>query len=1246
MSSSLSPVQEIFDKGDRIIIIDGAMGTMIQRYKLQEQDFRGTRYKDHPQDLQVNTELLLFTKPEIILEIHEKYLEAGADIIETNTFSANAISQADYKLQKDVYEMNVTACKIAKQACKKFTDMDPSKPRFVAGAVGPTNRVASVASGEDPSQRNVTFDELRDAYYEQITGLVEGGADLIMIETIFDTLNAKAAIYAYLDYYEKPYSGYRLPLMISGTITDRSGRTLSGQTPEAFYISVMHSGMLCIGLNCALGTKAMYPYLDEISEVAECYVSAYPNAGLPNELGRYIQSPEEMASEIEELLKDGFLNMVGGCCGTTNEHIAKIAEVAKKYKPRKKVPPSTHFRLSGLLPMVYTNTSNFINIGERCNVAGSIIFKGHILKGDYEKALSIARAQVESGAQILDINFDEGLLDAVYSMRKFVNLICAEPFIATVPLMIDSSKFQVIETGLKCCQGKCVVNSISLKEGEEKFLQQARIVRKHGAAVVIMAFDEEGQAATAKRKFEICSRAYHLLTKKLQFPPQDIIFDPNILTIATGMEEHNSFALEYFEAVKEIKRHLPLCKISGGVSNLSFSFRGLGIIREAMHSVFLYHAIKAGMDMGIVNAGALPLYDDIDPRLLRLCEDAILNRDPAATENLLKFSEELKLKKQQDGGSAGGEKKKIVEEWRQEPVEKRLAHALVNGIVEFIELDTEEARQKMDPLTVIEGPLMDGMKIVGDLFGAGKMFLPQVIKSARVMKTAVKYLIPFLEAIKEEKRKLGQLQEVKEKTILLATVKGDVHDIGKNIVGVVLQCNNYKVIDLGVMTPASKIMEEATNNKVDIIGLSGLITPSLDEMVHVAKELESHGFKQPLLIGGATTSRMHTAVKIAQCYSQPVVHVLDASRSVPVVSSLLDPQKKQVFADEQKELHEQLRQDHYESLKDFTFIPIDKARTKGPEIDWNSTKLIRPQFLGDKILLQYPLSKLVEKIDWNPFFAVWRLQGKYPNRGYPKIFNDPTVGPEAKKLFEQATSELKKIVDGNLLEARGIVAFHPANSSGDDILLFADEEKRSKVKGVIHCLRQQVHMDQDSNEPYYCLSDFISPSGQDFIGQFVVSVFGVEKICKKFEEQGDDYSSIMFKALGDRLAEAFAEELHELVRKDYWGYAKEEKLTEEQLLQVAYQGIRPAPGYPSLPDHTETLTLWQMSEVQQKTGITLTENIAMNPPSSVCGLYFAHPKAKYFSLGKIAKDQVEDYARRKNWSIPIAERHLGPNLGY
>ncbi|KAL0481036.1 methionine synthase [Acrasis kona] len=1226
---------------ERIMVIDGAMGTMIQRYKLNENDFRAERFKDHPKDLKGNNDLLSITKPEVIQEIHEKYLEAGADIIETNTFSSTSIAQADYALESLAYELNKESARVAKMAVEKYNKLTPDKPRFVAGALGPTNRTASISpSVEDPGFRNVTFDDLVKAYHEQIEGLIDGGADILLIETIFDTLNAKAAIFAALDYFEKKNALY--PIFISGTITDSSGRTLSGQTTEAFYISVMHSNMQCIGLNCALGTKQMKPYIEALSNISECYVSAYPNAGLPDEMGAYRQKPEEMAEEVREFLKLGYVNIVGGCCGSTPDHIAAIARVAKEYPVRKPKQPSTEMRLSGLEPLFYTSKSNFMNVGERCNVAGSIRFKKLIMNHKYDEALSIARAQVESGAQILDVNMDEGLLDSHFAMQKFLFLVASEPDIAKIPVMVDSSKFSVIEKGLKCLQGKCVVNSLSLKEGETQFVEQARKVLKYGAAVVVMAFDEEGQATDGKRKFEICSRAYHILVDQVGFKPQDVIFDPNILTIATGIDEHNPYAIEFFDAIKSIKSNLPYAKVSGGVSNLSFSFRGLEPIREAMHSAFLYHAIGFGMDMGIVNAGALPIYDDIPKDTLKLVEDAIWNKHEQATENLLAYSEIIK--NQKSTGSTVAANADLLQ-WRNQSVEERLKHALVKGIVEFVDEDAEEARvQLQSPLSVIEGPLMGGMNVVGDLFGSGKMFLPQVIKSARVMKKAVKYLIPFMEKEKEEKRKMGISQRTNAGKVLLATVKGDVHDIGKNIVAVVLGCNNYEVIDMGVMVPCDKILEMAKNEQVDVIGLSGLITPSLDEMVHVAKEMQRLDFKVPLLIGGATTSRTHTAVKISPHYKSPAVHVLDASRSVTVVSSLLDPKQIKDYMDEIDELYEDLRQEHFDQLQERSFLTIQQSRDLGLKIDFDAKPPVQPPtFIGERVFRNFELQKLTCRIDWNPFFSVWQIKGKYPNRGYPKIFNDPQVGEEAKKLHEAALVYLEDIVKNGLLEARGIVAFYQAHSDQDDIVI-VDKESQSEM-GRLHGLRQQ--QEKESASPYMCISDFIAPKGyNDHTGFFAVGIFGVDELCEKYRQVDDDYSIIMIKALADRLAEAFAEVLHEQVRKEYWGYAKNEELDTEALLKVQYQGIRPAPGYPSQPDHTEKIAMWKMARIAEQTGIELSDSLSMIPAASVSALLFSHEQSQYFAVGKVNRDQVQDYADRKKMSVQETERNISSIIGY
>ncbi|KAM5145176.1 methionine synthase isoform 2-T2 [Callospermophilus lateralis] len=1157
----------------RIMVLDGGMGTMIQRYKLSEEKFQGQEFKDHAKPLKGNNDILSITQPDIIYQIHKEYLLAGADIIETNTFSSTSIAQADYGLEHLAYRMNKCSAGVARKAAEEIT-LQTGIKRFVAGALGPTNKTLSVSpSVERPDFRNITFDELVEAYQEQARGLLDGGVDVLLIETIFDTANAKAALFALQKLFEENYAPR--PIFISGTIVDKSGRTLSGQTGEAFVISVSHTDPLW-----------------------------------------------------------------------------EIAEAVKNCKPR--VPPATvfegHMLLSGLEPFRIGPYTNFVNIGERCNVAGSRKFAKLIMAGNYEEALSIAKLQVEMGAQVLDINMDDGMLDGPSAMTRFCNLIASEPDIAKVPLCIDSSNFAVIEAGLKCCQGKCIVNSISLKEGEEDFLEKARKIKKFGAAVVIMAFDEEGQATETDVKISICTRAYHLLVRKLGFNPNDIIFDPNILTIGTGMEEHNLYAVNFIHATRVIKETLPGVRISGGLSNLSFSFRGMDAIREAMHGVFLYHAIKFGMDMGIVNAGNLPVYDDIHKELLQLCEDLIWNKDPEATEKLLHFA--------QTHGK-GGKKVIQTDEWRNSPIEERLEYALVKGIEKYIIQDTEEARLNQEkysrPLNIIEGPLMNGMKVVGDLFGAGKMFLPQVIKSARVMKKAVGHLIPFMEKEREENRVLNCTVEEEDPyqgTIVLATVKGDVHDIGKNIVGVVLGCNNFRVIDLGVMTPCDKILKAALDHKADIIGLSGLITPSLDEMIFVAKEMERLAIKIPLLIGGATTSRTHTAVKIAPRYSAPVIHVLDASKSVVVCSQLLDENLKDEFFEEIMEEYEDIRQDHYENLKERKYLPLSQARKNGFHIDWlMEPHPVKPMFIGTRVFEDYDLQKLVDYIDWKPFFDVWQLRGKYPNRGFPKIFNDKTVGEEARKVYDDAQSMLNALIGQRKLQARGVVGFWPAQSVQDDIHLYAEGvvPQAAEPIATFHGLRQQAEKDSASTDSYQCLSDFIAPlhSGiRDYLGLFAVACFGVEELSKAYEDQGDDYSSIMVKALGDRLAEAFAEELHERVRREFWAYCSSEQLSIPDLRKLRYEGIRPAPGYPSQPDHTEKLTMWRLANIEQCTGIRLTESLAMAPASSVSGLYFSNLQSRYFAVGKISKDQVEDYALRKNMTVADVEKWLGPILGY
>jgi len=1242
----------------RIHVLDGAMGTMIQRHKLGEADFRGERFKDHPKELKGDNDLLCFTRPELVQEIHSQYFGAGADICETNTFNGTSISQADYGLEHIVYELNKKAAELACAAAAEWTAKQPHKPRFVAGAIGPTSRTASISPKvNDPGFRNVTFMELVDAYKEQVKGLVDGGVHILMVETIFDTLNAKAALFGIEEYYKETGTP-RLPLIISGTITDQSGRTLSGQTTEAFYISMAHAKPFCIGLNCALGAADMRPYLQRLGQIAECFVHAYPNAGLPNAMGGYDETPESMYESLRDFASNGLVNMAGGCCGTSPEHIAAIARACEGCRPHEVQPPCTMMRLSGLEPLILTDEVRFVNIGERCNIAGSRAFKRLILNGEYEKALAIARAQVENGAQVLDFNFDEGLLDGEAAMKKFLFLSVSDPDITKVPIMIDSSKFPIIEAGLQCVQGKCIVNSISLKEGEETFIRHARLIKQYGAAVVVMAFDEQGQAATKEDKVRICTRAYNILRNEVDFPPWDIIFDPNILTICTGIPEHNNYAVDFLDATREIRRTLPHCHVSGGLSNLSFSFRGLEHIREAMHSAFLYYAITAGMDMAIVNAGALPVYTDIPKDLLELVENSILNKSPEATEALLKRAESDKENKT---GAVKDPKK--AQEWRSLPINERLSHALVKGIVEFIVEDTEEARlQAARPLHVIEGPLMAGMGIVGDLFGSGKMFLPQVIKSARVMKMAVAHLIPFMEAEKEEILRQKRLEDPDAKadenshagTVVLATVKGDVHDIGKNIVGVVLGCNNYRVVDLGVMCSADKILQACIDEKADIVGLSGLITPSLDEMVSVAKELNRRGFKIPLLIGGATTSRMHTAVKIAPAYPNPTIHVLDASRSVVVVSSLLDEANRDDYVSEIREQYEELRQEHYEGLEERKYVSLEKAREKSFKIDWEAMKTkpaelpVKPTFLGARVF-EYPLESLLPYIDWNPFFALWQLRGKYPNRTYPKIFDDAGVGAEARRVYDEANVMLKELCEGKLLTAKGMAAFYPANSLGDDIQLYKDDDDRSEVIATFYTLRQQAQK-EDNDQPYMAMSDFIAPKSsgiKDYLGMFAVSAgFGCDELVKKYQASLDDYKCIMVKALADRLAEAFAEKMHEDIRTQYWAYSKEDKMDTADLLQIKYQGIRPAPGYPSQPDHTEKREMWRVMDVSRASGIELTDSLMMMPAASVSALVFASKHAEYFAVGKLQKDQIEDYANRKKMSVEEVERWLGASLAY
>ncbi len=1375
---------------ERILILDGAMGTMIQKHKLTEKDFRGERFANHISDLRGNNDLLSLTQPEIIKNIHKAYLEAGADIIETNTFNSTKISQADYNTENLAYEMNFTSAKLAKEAVQEFKNKNPNTLKFVAGAIGPTNKTLSLSPDvNNPGFRAITFDQLADAYYEQVQGLVDGGVDILLIETIFDTLNAKATIYAITEYCNK--TKREIPVMISGTIVDQSGRTLSGQTVEAFWISIAHTkNLLCVGLNCALGPKQMRPFIEELSNIANCYTSLYPNAGLPNEFGGYDETPISMKTILEEYAKEGFFNIVGGCCGTTPEHIKLISNIAKEFQPRKIPAIEPYLRLSGLEALIIRPETNFVNIGERTNVAGSKKFARLIREEKYEEALSIAKEQVEGGAQILDVNMDDAMLNGEEAMTKFLNMLSSEPEIAKLPIMVDSSKWSVIEAGLKCLQGKGIVNSISLKEGEEVFKDHAKKILQFGSAVVVMAFDENGQADSFQRKIEVCKRAYDILTKEVGFHPNEIIFDPNILTIATGMDEHNNYAIDFIEATRWIKNNLPYAKVSGGISNLSFSFRGNDIVREAMHSVFLYYTIQAGLDMGIVNAGQLAIYEEIPLELRELVEDVILNRRLDSTERLIEYAEKIKNQNK-------NEKEVIELEWRKQPVEERLKYALLKGIVDYIEEDTEEARKKFsEPIKVIEGPLMDGMNVVGDLFGSGKMFLPQVIKSARVMKKSVAILEPYIkkkdhsltpslregeklqnfkwatadpslyDLLKDYAKKnrdnptkaeliiweflkskqlnkikfrrqhiigkyivdfvcldkmlvieidgnIHQLPENKEsdeirtqwleskgfkvirftneevkteiekvlnqiieklKTqkshrlseyesdqkvlplgedlggasssgkILLATVKGDVHDIGKNIVGVVLGCNNYNVIDLGVMVPTEKILDTAEKEKVDIIGLSGLITPSLDEMIHVAKEMERRKFKLPLLIGGATTSRIHTAVKIAPNYSGTTVHVLDASRSVPVVSNFLNEDKniRNKFINDIKEEYESLRNNYFKRQDTKNFISLEKARKNKFKTDWNSSLISKPKKLGITILNNYPLEIIKNYIDWTPFFQVWELKGKYP-----KIFEDEKYGSEAKKIFDDANKILNKIIKENLLVANGVIGLFPANSINDDIEVYADENRNS-ILTIFHTLRNQsAKADGVYN---LALADFIAPKDSqinDYIGAFALTTgIGIESLIEFYEKQNDDYSVIIVKAIADRLAEAFAEHLHEKVRKEFWGYSTNENLSYNELIQEKYKGIRPAPGYPAQPDHTEKVLLFELLDVEKNTQIILTENLAMYPTATVCGLYFAHPEAKYFNVGKISQDQVIDYHRRKGTSKNEIEKWLRPNLNY
>ncbi|MEI3804698.1 methionine synthase [Agrobacterium sp. CCNWLW32] len=1217
---------------ERILILDGAMGTQIQGLGFDEDHFRGDRFIGCACHQKGNNDLLILTQPDAIEEIHYRYAMAGADILETNTFSSTRIAQADYEMENAVYDLNREGAQIVRRAAQR-AEREDGRRRFVAGAIGPTNRTASISPDvNNPGYRAVTFDDLRIAYGEQIDGLIDGGADIILIETIFDTLNAKAAIFACEERFEA--KGIRLPVMISGTITDLSGRTLSGQTPSAFWNSVRHANPFTIGLNCALGADAMRPHLQELSDVADTFVCAYPNAGLPNEFGQYDETPEMMARQVEGFVRDGLVNIVGGCCGSTPEHIRAIAEAVKDYKPRPIPEHKPFMSLSGLEPFVLTKDIPFVNVGERTNVTGSAKFRKLITAGDYTAALAVARDQVENGAQIIDINMDEGLIDSEKAMVEFLNLIAAEPDIARVPVMIDSSKFEIIEAGLKCVQGKPIVNSISLKEGEEKFLQQARLVHNYGAAVVVMAFDEVGQADTYQRKVEICSRAYKLLTEKAGLSPEDIIFDPNVFAVATGIEEHNNYGVDFIEATKTIRETMPLTHISGGVSNLSFSFRGNEPVREAMHAVFLYHAIQVGMDMGIVNAGQLAVYDNIDAELREACEDVVLNRRDDATERLLEVAERFR--------GTGAKDTKVQDlSWRELPVEKRLEHALVNGITDFIETDTEEARQKAErPLHVIEGPLMAGMNVVGDLFGSGKMFLPQVVKSARVMKQAVAVLLPYME---EEKRLNGGSERSAAGKVLMATVKGDVHDIGKNIVGVVLACNNYEIIDLGVMVPTTKILETAIAEKVDVIGLSGLITPSLDEMVHVAAEMERQGFDIPLLIGGATTSRVHTAVKIHPRYEQgQAIYVTDASRAVGVVSALLSAEQKPAYIDGIRSEYAKVAEAHARNEREKLRLPLSRARENAHKIDWSSYSAVKPQFFGTKVFETYDLEELSRYIDWTPFFQTWELKGRFP-----AILEDEKQGEAARQLYSDAQAMLKKIIEENWFRPRAVIGFWPANAVGDDIRLFTDESRKEEL-ATFFTLRQQLS--KRDGRPNVALSDFVAPvdSGvADYVGGFVVTA-GIEEvaIAERFERANDDYSSILVKALADRFAEAFAERMHERVRKEFWGYAPDEAFAGDELIGEAYAGIRPAPGYPAQPDHTEKKTLFALLDATNAAGVELTESYAMWPGSSVSGLYIGHPESYYFGVAKVERDQVLDYARRKDMPVEEVERWLGPVLNY
>jgi len=1213
---------------EKILILDGAMGTMIQGYEFTEKDFRGTRFTSHPCDLKGNNDLLVLTQPKTIMDIHRAYYEAGADIVETNTFNSNAISMADYQMENLVYELNFEAAKLARQAADDISN-ETGKLRFVAGVLGPTNRTASISPDvNNPGYRNITFDDLVSTYSESTQALVEGGVDLILVETIFDTLNAKAALYAISQFNHT--RNVPIPVMISGTITDASGRTLSGQTTEAFWNSVRHVNPISIGLNCALGALQLRPYIQELARIADTHVSAHPNAGLPNEFGEYDQTPQEMAEQIKEFAESNLLNIVGGCCGTRPEYISAIVTSLKNISPRNIPKIQTACRLSGLEALTITPDSLFVNVGERTNVTGSARFRKLIKDDQYETALDVARDQVENGAQITDINMDEGMLDSKQAMSDFLCLIASEPDIARLPIMIDSSKWEVIEEGLKLTQGKPVVNSISLKDGEKIFIERAQKILHYGAATIVMAFDEDGQAATIKDKVAICTRAYEILTKKVGFPPEDIIFDPNIFAVATGIDEHNSYGVDFIEATRQITTTLPHAMISGGVSNFSFSFRGNDSIREAMHSVFLYHAIKAGMTMGIVNPGQLTIYENIDNELRNCVEDVVLNRRLDATERLLEIAEQYRT-------SESSSQKAEDPLWRQWPIEKRLEHALVKGITDYIEEDTEEARKKANrPIEVIEGPLMDGMNVVGDLFGAGKMFLPQVVKSARVMKKAVSYLEPFIEDEKTE----GSRSNGK---ILLATVKGDVHDIGKNIVGVILQCNNYEVIDLGVMVPCEKILATAKREEVDVIGLSGLITPSLDEMVYVASEMNRLNLEVPLLIGGATTSIAHTAVKIDPKYHGPTIYVKDASRAVGVAQQLFSSTTKKGFVEKIKTEYEEKRHNHTTRKKKTNLMSIEAARNNKFRVNWENYHPPKPLLIGNKTFINYPLQSLVDRIDWTPFFQTWELGGRFP-----AILNDATIGEAAKKLYADAQEMLTHIIDENWLTANAVIGLYPANTVKDDDIEVYSDNTRSKILCTFHQIRQQIPRQEQT--PNNCLADFIAPKDtkkDDYIGGFAVTTgIHIEQIVKKFAAAQDDYNAILLKALADRLAEAFAEHMHERVRKEFWGYSHDEDFSNAKLIDENYQGIRPAPGYPACPDHTEKSLLWKLLQVEEHTGIQLTDSFAMLPAASVSGFYFSHPASKYFGTGKIGRDQIEDLAKRKKMTIQEIERWLAPTLSY